>query len=650
MGGASVDDGGWTEMRQRRWKGFREDDEGRDRHSKTRHYHHSRSFSAPKHQCFHDRFIPGHCVRYRSPSVRRQSRYSREQRPFVRDRHQEFNQNERLFLGNQCFRPRSSNALGQRQQERRDARRSQDLWEESSRLAHHSKNRDYPRREKDHPWRGGGKENGGGGILHEKDKTGEVSKQGDVILEKGDVSKNGDVIIRNGDVSKHDANRVLGTDLKQYVSFYFTNFPAQMSNFYLRKGFEVCGMLEDVYVAKKRNNYGQPYGFIKFSNVRDVTKMMRALNNVWFGHFRVRASVAMFDRNDPGAGRRMEIKKGGEEIIKSSGKQLQHDGVFVQRAEKEGSFPAGGGHSCQARGAECKSYSSKPADADWAYNGLVATVLNGEAFSVVQNRILDAGFNDVVIIPMGANNVFMRWEKDVEPYRRGAWVRLYGIPLKAWNEHFFKLCVFECGRYLRMDVCSVDKDRLDFVQVLIATTDLDIINRVESVLVDGNRVEVKIVEEWGYAMGEDMCLVEEEMESEAAQSDCGEGQIDSEARRNVDMLVNHITDGLRDEGFDDIQGMEDEEHLDKPAGVPSLEGETDVEVERGPETSSNLRPGPRGVSGVQVAQTDLPPIKMDAQVCRAIRPFRSKRTNFCPPEVQRSGISGAATFEIDRRW
>jgi hypothetical protein len=41
----------------------------------------------------------------------------------------------------------------------------------------------------------------------------------------------------------------VGSTLKRYVSFYFTNFPAQLSYFYLRKGFEVCGILEDVYVA-----------------------------------------------------------------------------------------------------------------------------------------------------------------------------------------------------------------------------------------------------------------------------------------------------------------------------------------------------------------------------------------------------------------
>ncbi|MCI30698.1 sulfate transporter, partial [Trifolium medium] len=158
----------------------------------------------------------------------------------------------------------------------------------------------------------------------------------------------------------------------------------------------------------------------------------------------------------------------------------------------------------------------------------VATVVNGEAVPVVQSRITDAGFHDVILIPMGADKVFvrsatgdvilaifnnaieffqlvfsnwMRWDNNVQPYRRGAWVCLYGIPLQAWNVNFFKLCVFDCGRFLRADSCSVDKDRLDFARVLIATTDLDIVNRVEMVLVDGTLVEAKIVEEWGYALG-----------------------------------------------------------------------------------------------------------------------------------------------------
>ncbi|MCI40312.1 sulfate transporter, partial [Trifolium medium] len=92
----------------------------------------------------------------------------------------------------------------------------------------------------------------------------------------------------------------------------------------------------------------------------------------------------------------------------------------------------------------------------------------------------------------------MRWDNNLQPYKRGAWVHLYGNPLQAWNVDFFKLCVFDCGRFLRADSCSADKDRLDFARVLIATSDLEIVKTVETVLVDGSMVEVKIVEEWGY--------------------------------------------------------------------------------------------------------------------------------------------------------
>ncbi|GAU46776.1 hypothetical protein TSUD_402880, partial [Trifolium subterraneum] len=133
-----------------------------------------------------------------------------------------------------------------------------------------------------------------------------------------------------------------------------------------------------------------------------------------------------------------------------------------------------------------------------------------------------------------------RWGEDVMPYHRGAWVRLYGVPLNAWNVNFFKLCVFNCGRFLRADSCSADKDRLDFAWVLIATHDLDIIKSVARVLVDGVLVEIKTVEEWGYAMGEDTCLFEEDTETTASQTDYEERNADPEVCRNAEILISSL--------------------------------------------------------------------------------------------------------------
>ncbi|PNX64523.1 putative sulfate transporter, partial [Trifolium pratense] len=57
---------------------------------------------------------------------------------------------------------------------------------------------------------------------------------------------------------------------------------------------------------------------------------------------------------------------------------------------------------------DMRSYWTKPDDVAWAQNGLVATIINGEAVPVVQSRIMDAGFNDVILIPMGDGKVFVR--------------------------------------------------------------------------------------------------------------------------------------------------------------------------------------------------------------------------------------------------
>jgi len=45
----------------------------------------------------------------------------------------------------------------------------------------------------------------------------------------------------------------LGKDKHPFVSFYFTNVPEYISHRSLRRGFEVCGIMEDVYLAWKRN-------------------------------------------------------------------------------------------------------------------------------------------------------------------------------------------------------------------------------------------------------------------------------------------------------------------------------------------------------------------------------------------------------------
>jgi len=199
-------------------------------------------------------------------------------------------------------------------------------------------------------------------------------------------------------------------------------------------------------------------------------------------------------------------------------------------------------------------------------------VFNGESIPMLQQRILDAGFENLNIIPMGADKVLLKasgiaevnsilsaaaeffnsffsatipWKKESVKFERGAWIRLYGIPLQAWNENFFRLCVFDFGRVMRVDLSTVDRERLDCARILIATSSLDIINSATDVLINEELVNIKIVEEWGFSIGEDVCVFEEESISDA--NDNVEENvnlvenIDGRDDNLVDNLVNDIS-------------------------------------------------------------------------------------------------------------
>ena len=57
----------------------------------------------------------------------------------------------------------------------------------------------------------------------------------------------------------------------------------QIPHFYLEKSFEVCGILYDLYLLRKSDVHGQIFRLVRYSNVKDVEKLLKALNNVTFG-------------------------------------------------------------------------------------------------------------------------------------------------------------------------------------------------------------------------------------------------------------------------------------------------------------------------------------------------------------------------------
>jgi len=123
----------------------------------------------------------------------------------------------------------------------------------------------------------------------------------------------------------------------------------------------------------------------------------------------------------------------------------------------------------------------------------------------------------------------------------------------------------DCGRFLRTDSCSLDRDRFDYVRVLIATSSLKIASMVEKLLIDGVLVEINIMEEWGFNIGEDACLFEDVDESDE-ENDHEDVPVNQEIGNNVNHLVDKIVDDLEEEeligGHNSIGAQLDDPVLD----------------------------------------------------------------------------------------
>jgi hypothetical protein len=174
------------------------------------------------------------------------------------------------------------------------------------------------------------------------------------------------------------------------------------------------------------------YGFVRYAKVRDVDKLLKALNNVCFGQYCVRAVLARFDRKVSG-GKKIEgvggKGEGGGETVKMRKKEIEgeksEDGSRVEfkkvREAKEGDegvvkvgsvlVQMGGERKKGGEGEEGKEvsvrdkgnmgrkastdnqsgltrlvrkYRSTEEDLNWASRGLIGTVIDGESIPLIQ--------------------------------------------------------------------------------------------------------------------------------------------------------------------------------------------------------------------------------------------------------------------------
>ncbi|MCI07766.1 RNA-binding protein 25-like, partial [Trifolium medium] len=110
----------------------------------------------------------------------------------------------------------------------------------------------------------------------------------------GVAIQEGGKIFHNGRNQSKQGNRIKDGEV---TTFYFTNFPDYLTVHDLWERFAGIWRVDEVYIPQKLDRRGKRFGFVRFWEVQNVDGILRKLEDIWFETYKIRANLAMHQRD-----------------------------------------------------------------------------------------------------------------------------------------------------------------------------------------------------------------------------------------------------------------------------------------------------------------------------------------------------------------
>ncbi|GKV46285.1 hypothetical protein SLEP1_g53277 [Rubroshorea leprosula] len=243
-------------------------------------------------------------------------------------------------------------------------------------------------------------------------------------------------------------------------------------------GFQVV----DVFLPNKRDKWGNRFGFVRMVGVQNEEQMVKKLNEIWFGQYKLRVK-----RADHGSGfprrRRYQAVVGKSKWVEKQQPQgmiatkkvsvKRHEGRDIEQrvlgAENEGEG-SGEKEKVQEKSMgvdkECIiAFEPTKEENQWLEGGMVAVLISLMSVTGIQERMdVDGGL--LALFPLGGSFVlllekvkgylgeymvqnrelFDTWFESILPWAlvlarssRLVWLRISSIPLNAWTDRCFEM-------------------------------------------------------------------------------------------------------------------------------------------------------------------------------------------------------------------
>ncbi|GKV26308.1 hypothetical protein SLEP1_g35639 [Rubroshorea leprosula] len=264
------------------------------------------------------------------------------------------------------------------------------------------------------------------------------------------------------------------------TTFFFANFSEDLEAKFLWNCFQRYGKVVDVFIPSKRDKRGKRFGFVRMAGVKNEFQMEGQLNTMWIGTYKIKVRIADERQRKPAQSKKIEgsVKDHGSsskmnrlvqpgqsyaQAVKAKGKREDKAPIQTQDKDEEETAVE---DEVKERAEEnmVVEYTPSGEDLKWLEGGMVAVVRSLALISEIQESFdIDGG--SISLSPIGGRRVLLTervvgylseyrkineelfdlwfesikpWEMAPEETSRMAWLRISGVPLKAWGEGCFQ--------------------------------------------------------------------------------------------------------------------------------------------------------------------------------------------------------------------
>ncbi|KAL4554330.1 hypothetical protein LXL04_039550 [Taraxacum kok-saghyz] len=285
--------------------------------------------------------------------------------------------------------------------------------------------------------------------------------------------------------------------MKISSSFFFQNFPEDLNEGALWKTFQNYGTVVDVYIPKKRDVTNRKFGFVRFSNISTPAQCVVRLQNIWIGSFKVRVSVARYQRNtsDPSDNLQPYIPppeprpqphhatKPQKTNIKMCSDAASFDHMQLTLVGVTENFQALMNVNAFTEVEGCPNI-------DMRYLGGLKMILEFNGKQEKKTFLTEA------------EHIWKQWFKELYPWNpkenfceRIASILIYGLPLQAWCEEAFSVIAATWGTVIIPEECATDNTNLAYGRVGILTKHPGLTSQCIEVTIDEMQYKIIVIED-----------------------------------------------------------------------------------------------------------------------------------------------------------